>query len=192
MKSVNFFAAIFSMALALPAIAQVSESALTTFEDGTPAVAGEVNGNFQALADAINSLADRVATLESSSGNGQGFSGSYILTGVGMSMDCSSGNAIAITLYGISGSGTAANGELSFSLTETGMDPVLRHDADGNFEIDQRSRSLSDSGTLSFDSNGVFSGIDAGAFSADGSSFVLTNSTADCSGDVTHIVGVRN
>ncbi len=192
MKSIKLSTAVFSMVLALPAIAQVSDADITTFEDGTPAVAAEVNGNFQAVVDAINSLATRVGTLESSSeNNSQGFSGSYIITGVGHAMDCSE-NAIAISTYGITGSATAANGELSFTLTETGMDPVLRDDGTGNFVVDSRDRSGTDSGSLPFDSNGVFTGIDAGAFSADGSVFTLTNSTAACSGDVTHIIGIRN
>jgi len=181
-----------AFSIATTAVAQVSESDITTFEDGTPAVADEVNGNFQAVVDAINSLATRVGSLESSSENSsQGFSGSYILTGVGHAMDCSD-IAIAITTYGISGSATAANGELSFTLTEKGMDPVLRDDGTGNFVVDSRDRVETDSGTLAFDSNGVFTGIDAGAFSADGSVFTLTNSTAACSGDVTHLVGIRN
>jgi len=192
MKLIKLNVAVFSMVLALPTMAQVSDSDITTFEDGTPAVAAEVNGNFQAVVDAINSLATRVGILESSSeNNSQGFSGSYIITGVGHSMDCSE-NAIAITTYGITGSATAANGELSFTLTETGMAPVLRDDGTGNFEVDSRDRSQTDSGSLPFDSNGVFTGIDAGAFSADGSVFTLTNSTAACSGDVTHIIGIRN
>jgi hypothetical protein len=180
------------LVIANQVFAQVDEGNITTFEDGTPAVADEVNANFQALVDSINSLADRVGSLESSSNNSQGFSGSYTLTGMGASMDCSGGNAIAITIYGISGTGTATNGELSYNLTEKGMDPVLRDDGNSNFVVDARSRNLTDSGTLSFDSNGVFSGIDGGSFSADGSAFVLSNSTADCSGDVTHLVGVRN
>lgn len=191
MKVKNVFAVLVSASLALPALAQVSDSDITAFEDGTPAVAGEVNANFQALADAINSLADRVGSLESSSNNSQGLTGSYVMTGVGYSMDCSD-NAIAVSMYGITGTATAAAGELSFSLTETGMDPILRDDGLGTFEVVARGRSQSDSGTLTFDSNGVFSGIDAGAFTADGSVFTLTNSTADCSGDVTHIVGIRN
>jgi len=183
------------MALALPAFAQVSDSAITTFGDGTPAVAAEVNGNFQAIVGAINSLADRVSSLESSSGSdsGQGFSGSYTITGVGFNMDCSS-NAVAITMYGVTGSATAANGVLSFSVTETGADPILRDDGLGTFEVESRSRNQSDSGSLNFDSNGVFSsGIDAGSFTADGSVFSLTDSDSGCTGGgISHWVGVRN
>lgn len=196
MKLINFIAVIFSMVLALPAYAQVSDSAITTFEDGTPAVAGEVNANFQALADAINALADRVGSLESSSDsdNGQGFSGSYTITGVGMDTDCSDtiSNAIAISMFGITGSGVAADGVLSFTLTDKKMAPILRDNGTGTFEVEARAETNTESSSISFDSNGVFSGIDAGSFTADGSAFVLTNSNAGCPGDVTHIVGVRN
>lgn len=45
---------------------EVDSSSVTTFEDGSPAVAGEVNANFQALINAINDNAAAIAALESS------------------------------------------------------------------------------------------------------------------------------
>lgn len=72
------------------------------------------------------------------------------------------------------------------------MSPILRDDGTGNFEVEARAESVTESDSLSFDSNGVFIGIDAGSFSADGSAFALTNSEAGCPGNVTHIVGIRN
>jgi hypothetical protein len=47
----------------------VEESDITTFEDGTPAVAAEVNANFQALITAINDNATRLAAIEASAGS---------------------------------------------------------------------------------------------------------------------------
>ncbi len=167
---------------------------MTTFEDGSPAVADEVNANFQALINAINDNATRLAALESSQSNeNQGFSGNYTLTGIGMATDCqgTTGNSIAITLMGLYGSGVAADGQFSFTLTEKSMDPILRDDGVGNFEVEARGSEESEDSILTFNSAGVFDGIDAGAFSEDGSTFTLTNSTQGCPGDVTYIHGVR-
>lgn len=62
--------------LAGPANADdVDASAVTTFQDGTPALAGEVNGNFQALIDAINDNASRLAALEAASGSDDSVAG---------------------------------------------------------------------------------------------------------------------
>jgi len=54
---------------------KVDSSSVTTFQDGTPAVAGEVNGNFQALIDAINDNAARLAALEAASSGSNSVSG---------------------------------------------------------------------------------------------------------------------
>lgn len=63
----------------------VDQSAVTTFEDGTPAVAAEVNGNFQALIDAINDNAAAIAALESSSSSSNSVSGaSFQLNQIGI------------------------------------------------------------------------------------------------------------
>jgi len=146
------------------------------------------------LISAINDNATRLAALESSGGNNsQGFSGNYTLTGIGMATDCSGtiGSAIAITLIGISGTGVASDGQLSITLTERSIDPILRDDGTGNFEVEARGETNTDSDTVSFTSDGVFIGIDAGVFSEDGSTFTLTNSNPGCPGDVTYIHGIR-
>jgi hypothetical protein len=61
-----------------------------------------------------------------------------------------------------------------------------------HFEVESRGETSSEDNVLTFSSNGVFDGIDAGVFSEDGSSFNLTNSTPGCPGDVTYIHGIRN
>lgn len=198
MKMKSLFKLVPAIVLASPLMAdEVDESGVTAFEDGTPAVAAEVNANFQALIDAINDNATRITALESSAGSGdsEGFDGNYIITGVGMSSDCSgdTGSSMALTLYGIHGSATASDGTLSFTLTEEGMDPILRDDGVGNFEVVSRARNESDSGTLTYSASGVFEGIDGGGFSADGSTFNLMNvDEQGCPGDVTFIVGTRS
>jgi hypothetical protein len=136
MKLIKYFAVFISLIISNQIFAQVDEGNVTTFEDGTAAVAGEVNANFQALIDAINSVADRVSTLESSGGSSAGFSGNYTLTGIGMATDCDGtiGGAIAITLIGLYGTGVAADGQLSLTLNEKSMDPILRDNGTGTFE----------------------------------------------------------
>ncbi len=64
---------------------EVDGSSVTTFEDGTPAVAQEVNANFQALIDAINDNAARLASLEASNQNSNSVSGkTYQLNSIGI------------------------------------------------------------------------------------------------------------
>ena len=65
---------------------EVDSSAVTSFTDGTPAIADEVNANFQALIDAINDNAARIAALESSSSSsGNSVSGAtFSLNQIGM------------------------------------------------------------------------------------------------------------
>ena len=64
---------------------EVDESSVTTFEDGTPAVAQEVNGNFQALINAINDNAARLASLEASNQDSNSVSGkTYQLNSIGI------------------------------------------------------------------------------------------------------------
>lgn len=193
MKSRLLLVSVFSIVIAFPAFGQVEEGNITSFTDGTTAVAAEVNANFQALLDGINSLADRVASLESSSGGSGEIGGSYIISGVGITTDaCGDGSAIALTFSGISGTATASNGVLTLNLTEERIDPILRDDGTGNFEVENRTDILVEPTDLSYGSNGVISGIDAGAFSADGSVFTLSNANLGCESDATFITGVRN
>ena len=55
----------FILILCVPAVAVIAASVPNVFENNTVADATEVNANFNALVSAINSLEDRVATLES-------------------------------------------------------------------------------------------------------------------------------
>lgn len=55
---------------------EVNDASVTTFEDGTPALADEVNANFQALIDAINDNAARLAALEAGNQDSNSVSGS--------------------------------------------------------------------------------------------------------------------
>ena len=195
MKYRILFLSVTAMLVSLSAHSQVDQASLNSFEDGTPAVAAEVNANFQALLDGINSLADRVATLEAASGSNIGsISGSYLLTGVGLDTDCTGdiGNSIAITMHGLSGTAQAADGVLTFTMNEESMAPILRDDGVGNFEVQSRSETEIDSGSISFDSNGVFLDIDGGGFSADGSVFTLSNTDPGCPGNISLVMGVRN
>lgn len=64
---------------------EVNDSSVTTFEDGTPALADEVNANFQALIAAINDNAVRLAALEAGSQSSNSVSGStYQLNAIGI------------------------------------------------------------------------------------------------------------
>ena len=45
----------------------VEQASVTTFQPGTPALASEINGNFQALIDAIDDNAARIEDLEQGS-----------------------------------------------------------------------------------------------------------------------------
>ena len=191
MKYKSLIAGLMTIA-ALPVAAQVEQGSITSFTDGTPAVAGEVNANFQALLDGINSLADRVASLESSSGSSGEIGGSYTISGVGVTTDACSTSAIALTFSGIAGTATASNGVLTLNLSEERIDPILRDDGQGTFEVENRTDILVETSEVSYGSNGVISGIDSGAFSADGSVFTLSNSNLGCESNITFITGVRN
>lgn len=70
---------------------EVDESAITTFEDGTPALADEVNANFQALIDAINNNAaiaaanaDRLDALEANTPSNSISGNTYSLNEIGI------------------------------------------------------------------------------------------------------------
>ena len=69
----------------LPYAAEIDDSSMNTFTDGTPALADEVNSNFEVLVDAVNSLGERLASLESSSEVSNSISGStYQLNEIGI------------------------------------------------------------------------------------------------------------
>ena len=184
MKTKKLIMGFFTLVMTLPAIAQIDNGSITAFQDGTPAVAAEVNANFQALLEGVNALADRVASLESGGSDSEGIGGTYSISGMGAATDCSD-TSIAITLIGISGTATASDGMLTLNITEKTMDPIIRDDGVGNFEVVARGNTRSDTSEIPYDANGVISGIDAGAFT-------LSNSSAGCGGDITFITGVRN
>jgi hypothetical protein len=70
---------------------EVDQSSVTTFEDGSPAIADEVNTNFQALIDAINdnaaiasANAERLAALEANTESNSIAGNTYQLNAIGI------------------------------------------------------------------------------------------------------------
>ena len=84
MKLKSFFLILTALIIAGPVSAdEVDEANVTSFTDGTPAVADEVNANFQALIDAINDNASRIAALEADGGGNSVSGATFRLNQIG-------------------------------------------------------------------------------------------------------------
>ena len=101
MKAKSSFLLLSSLILSTAVIAgTVNQASVTTFEDGTAAVAGEVNANFQALITAINDNASRITALESADGANNSVSGNtYTLKQLGIVLSGNNNNLAIINNY---------------------------------------------------------------------------------------------
>lgn len=152
---IGLTAAIFSQ------VAQASEVAaqdVTTFSSNSPALASEVNGNFQALIAAINDNAQRIADLEASASSD--VSGrTYLYRDLGLILAAhNAGTATTMPNGSNSVAGgfsrvgyfngafnIAFNGDGTFTLT--GTDSQVEMFTNSNSEIGSESQGVSEGGT---------------------------------------------
>ena len=196
----NFIAVIFSTALALPAVAQVDGSDITTFEDGTPAVAGEVNANFQALIDAINGNASRIAALEASSGSGSNESNSvsgatFSLQQIGNIVSGNSDSEFPATTVTILSQSYSLTFNSDGSLTLDGSESEADlGSANGSVTVNNNGAPVNASGTWSQSGSTISTDLGSSfTVSADGNVIVVSNFTirGDGGAETSFLVGVR-
>jgi len=178
---------------------EVDESSVTSFTDGTPAVAGEVNANFQALIDAINDNASRIAALESSSSSdSNSVSGAtFRLNQIGNILTGGPGGNDVSVITGMVQSYTvvfSADGSLSLSGAEYEADLEAQS---GNFSINSNGDPVSESGTWTQSGSTLSTNLGVDFYvSGDGNVIIAnefstdTDSTGDRA-DTSFLVGVR-
>lgn len=178
---------------------EVDQSSVTSFTDGTPAVANEVNANFQALIDAINDNAAAIATLEanSSSDNNSVSGATFRLNQIGNILTGGSGgNDVSVVTAMIQTYTVDFNsdGSLGFSGSEFEVDLEAQS---GNLIINANGDPVSEPGTWTQSGSSVSTSLGVTfTVSADGNVILLNEFTTDTDSsgdraDTSFLVGVR-
>lgn len=178
---------------------EVDQSSVTSFTDGTPAVANEVNANFQALIDAINDNAAAIAALqENSSAESNSVSGAtFRLNQIGNILTGGAGGNDVSVVTGMIQTYTIefnSDGSLGFSGTEFEVDLEAQS---GNLSINANGDPVSESGTWSQSGSSVSTSLGVTfTVSADGNVILLNEFTTDTDSsgdrvDTSFLVGVR-